>query len=66
MIVFRWNLLLTNGFLLPRAATLDTDTREAYADPTGIYGYTSAHYYFDSTDDGWYNVQNAGVPLEQL
>ena len=59
----RYALLLTNGFLLPEATAMSTDDRDAYQDTTGAYGTANAYYWFDNTDDSWYNVQTGGTAL---
>ena len=59
----RYALLLTNGFLLPENTAMSTDDRDAYTDTTGAYGNANTVYWFDNTNDGWYNVSTGGTAL---
>ena len=60
---FRYSLLLTNGFLMQENTAMSTDDRDAYTDTLGAYGNANAVYWFDNTDDGWYNVSTGGTAL---
>ena len=62
-ISFRYQLLLTNGFLLPENTIASTLTRDAYIDIAGAYGAANAIYWFDNTDDSWYSVATGGTAL---
>ena len=56
-------LLLTNGFLLPEVTASNTATRDAYQDTLGVYGTANQIYWFDNTNDSWYNVATGGTAL---
>ena len=60
---FKYALLLTNGFLLPENTAMSTDDRDAYTDTTGAYGAADTVYWFDNTNDSWYNVATGGTAL---
>ena len=60
---FRYALLLTNGFLLPENSAMSTDDRDAYTDTLGVYGAANTVYWFDNTNDGWFNVATGGTAL---
>ena len=54
--------LLTGGFLLPQPAT-QTGSRTEYIDELGRYGDLNTSYYFDSTDNRWYDADTGGNEL---
>ena len=56
-------VLLSNGFLLPENTAMSTATRDAYTDIAGAYGTANSVYWFDNTDDSWYNVATGGTAL---
>ena len=60
---FRYALLLTNGFLLPENSAMSTDDRDAYTDTLGVYGAAGDIFWFDNTNDGWFNVATGGTAL---
>ena len=60
---FKYALLLTNGFLLPENSAMSTDDRDAYTDTLGVYGTVGQVFWFDSTDDSWYDVSTGGTAL---
>ena len=58
----RNRILLTGGFLLPRAPLLDTTNRDAYQGSL-VGEPATTTYWYDNTDDAWYD---AGVDGNQL
>ena len=57
----RNDILLINGFLLPRDSSMDMGSRRAY---TGsLTGLPSATYWYDSSDRSWYDAATAGNRL---
>ena len=63
---FRYALLLTNGFLLPENAQMSTDDRDAYTDTLGVYGDAGDIFWFDNTNDSWFNVATGGTALTRF
>ena len=59
----RYALLLTNGFLLLESTAMSTATRDAYQDTAGAYGTANTYYWFDNTDDTWYDAATSGTAL---
>ena len=59
----KYALLLTNGFLLPENSAMSTDDRDAYTDTLGVYGTANQVYWFDNTNDGWFDVATGGTAL---
>ena len=59
----KYALLLTNGFLLPEVTASNTATRDAYQDTLGVYGNVNQIFWFDNTNDSWYNVATGGTAL---
>ena len=54
--------LLTGGFLLSQPAT-QTGSRTEYIDSEGRYGDLDTRYYFDSTNNTWYDADTDGNEL---
>ena len=54
--------LLAGGFLLPQD-TAHTGSRDKYDDEFGRYGDLNTSYYFDSTDNRWYDADTGGNEL---
>ena len=53
--ILRNRILLTQGFLCPRVAAMDSGTREAYQGPVATEEGTPV-YWFDSSDNAWYDA----------
>ena len=58
----RYAGLLTGGFLLSQD-TATTDTRDKYDDTDGRFGLAGTSYYFDGTDNTWYDADPDGNAL---
>ena len=59
----KYALLLTNGFLLPEVTASNTATRDAYRDTLGVYGNVNQIFWFDNTNDSWFDVATGGTAL---
>ena len=54
--------LLTGGFLLPQPET-QTGSRTEYIDELGRFGDLNTSYYFDSTNNAWFDADVDGNEL---
>ena len=58
----RYAVLLSGGFLLTQDTT-HTGDRDKYDDTDGRFGLAGTSYYFDGTDNTWYDADPDGNAL---
>ena len=58
----RYAVLLSGGFLLTQDTT-HTGDRDKYDDTDGRFGPAGTSYYFDGTDNTWYDADPDGNAL---